>query len=112
MGTEPIGYALLISDRKARLRAYWSWVVNIDTTKPALQRVMEALLLTHSRITDTHMIGDRCGRGYSADLAVQIPEGEEAKFKAIAKPYLMNAPPRVQVGMDVPPDDGHPGRER
>lgn len=91
----------------------WPWDVNIDTTRPALERTMRALLITGSKLTCSLVPrGFDLGRGVSAELRVQVPDGEQDRFREIARPYRMAAPGRVQVGMLTEPDDGHPGRKR
>ena len=95
---------------------FWPWDVSVDTTRPALSRCMEAILETRSRLTDSMIaLGSRkypLGRGVSAEIRVQITEGWEDRFRWLAHPISMTAPPRICIGMVAPIDDGHPGRQR
>ena len=75
---------------------------------------MRALLLTGSQLTDSMRLDHRAplGRSVTAFLRVQIPEGNEADFRALCQPYTMRPPGRIQLGCEAPADDGHPGRAR
>ena len=96
---------------------FWGWHISIDTTKPALERLARALLLTGSGLR-----AGKCsrllshypfGRGISAEVTVEIPDGKQDEFREIAKPIAMEPPIRPRVGFDPPPpDDWHPGRSR
>ncbi len=73
---------------------YRPWDVDIDTAKVSLERTMRALLVTGSTMTDHMRIGDYpLGRGISAFLRVQIPDGREDEFRSICKPQRMQTPP-------------------
>lgn len=94
---------------------FWFWHISIDTTKPALERLARALLLTGSGLR-----AGKCsrllshypfGRGISAEVTVEIPDGKQAAFREIAKPIDMRPPLRIQIGTETEPDDGHPGRK-
>lgn len=90
----------------------WSWEVSIDTSGPALQRAMTALIQCKGKLLNAYTLSELLGRGVSAILLVELPEGVEQKFRDTVKPIEMCAPSRVQVGVYSPPDDGHPGRRR
>jgi hypothetical protein len=93
----------------------WYWHIDIDTTKAALERLGRAIVLTYAGIPCgklTRMpVRYPLGRGVSALLVVELPEGDEQVFRELVKPIAMAPPPRVSVGMDRPKPDGHPGRE-
>ena len=88
------------------------WHVAMDTTKPALERMMRALIVHRCEFSGAFMIGShQLGRGVSAFATVGIPAGSEEAFCTDARPITMHAPPQVHVGTaPPPPDDGHPGR--
>lgn len=91
---------------------HWPWDVDIDTTRPALERCMRALLLTGSTLTDSMRPRFELGRGVSALLRIHVPEGEHDRFRDLCRPIEMRPPPQISTGMDAVQDDGHPGREQ
>jgi len=66
--------------------------VFIDTTKPALERAMRAILLTRSTVTRTQLFGLPLGRRVRATLSVEIPLGQEADFDSICCPIERSLP--------------------
>ena len=72
------------------MRTMHPWAVDIDTTKVGLEHCMRALIVTGSALTSSMTLGgvgwDRFGRGYTAFLRVQIPEGAEARVDSICLP--------------------------
>lgn len=101
---------IAISKFKDTMGKKWSWELNVNTTGPALQRLAGGLIATRSALSDSSVIWHELGRGISATVMVQIPEGQEMRFREIVKPYSMDPPRLVQIGMNNQPDDGHPGR--
>lgn len=74
------------------------WDVSIATTRVGLERCMRAILLTRATLTDHFRMGNfPLGRGISAFLRVQIPEGEEDRFVELAKPEDFRPPPVVSI---------------
>jgi hypothetical protein len=74
------------------------WDVTIPTTKVGLERCMRALLLTGSHMTSHFRLGDfDLGRGISAFLRVQIPEGLEDRFRELAQPEDMHPPSKINL---------------
>lgn len=82
------------------------WDVSIITTKVGLERCMRALLLTGSHLTGHFRIGSDLplGRGISAFLRIQVPEGEEERFREIAQPDSMGPPPRIELACTEEPE--------
>jgi len=101
----------------SKTEGYWFWEISIDTSKAALGRLGEALLRTGAGLECGPMSrlihGFPLGRGISAGLVVQIPEGKEDEFREVCKPHtILPNPPLVQIAGLRMPDDGHPGRNR
>jgi len=97
----------------------WYWHISIDTTKAALERLARALICTDSGLAPgkfSRLLPPyEFGRGVSAHLVVQIPDGHQDEFRRLLGPSLisMDPPPRIQLGTDPPPaHDGHPGRPK
>ena len=90
----------------------WYWEISIDTTKVALERLARALLTTNSGLPAGKRLMPhyKWGRGISAHLMVEVPDGRQDEFRDTAKPISMEAPVQATVGFDTPVDDGHPGR--
>ena len=93
------------------MNARWYWHVDIDTTKPALERFARALLTTGTSLEPSRFIMGELGRGVSALVVVSIVEGKAEEFRLTVRPIRMMPPIRVCVGIGISVDDGHPGRD-
>jgi hypothetical protein len=97
-------------------KKYWYWHVDIDTTRVGLERFARALLTTGSGLEcgyASRLISSYpFGRGVTALVVVQIPDGQQSEFRCEAKPVHMCAPPIVDIDPRPVKDDGHPGRRQ
>ncbi len=83
------------------------WDADCDGSGAALQRFMRALVCTGSHFTDSHTIGGHAlARGVSVFFRVWIAKGAEQRFLDLAEIAELKPPPRVQIGMATPVDDG------
>lgn len=96
----------------------YRWHVYIDTSKAALERCMRALLLLDAGLVSgkySRMLPRRrqWGRGVTAAVVIDIPEGSERRFVQMARPVHMVPPPGpISVGTRPRPerdDADHPG---
>jgi hypothetical protein len=78
-----------------------TWHLDIDTSGAALQRFAHALLSTGGSLLPSRLIMGEMGRGVTAMVVVQLPAGQDKKFKELCKPQLMKPPPKVNWGMGV-----------
>jgi hypothetical protein len=94
---------------------FWYWHVDIDTTKIGLERFARALLKTGSGLecgrSSRLLPAYPFGRGVTALVVVQVPDGQQDEFRCEAKPVHMTAPAIVDIDPRPVRDDGHPGRK-
>ena len=83
-----------------------SWDVEIEATRVGMERLMRALVCTHSHFTDSFTLQsprliEKPSRA-SVFFRVWITVGAEQRFLALAQIARLHPPPVVQVGMESP----------
>lgn len=87
------------------------WDASCRASGAALERFMLALVRTNSHFTDSFVVGgaDRVqlpSRVHDVHFRIWVPVGAEPRLLELACIDKLTPPARVQVGMDVTPDDG------
>lgn len=84
------------------------WDADCSATRAGMERFLRALVCVGGHFTDSFTLAPvtQPTRSVSVFFRIWLPQGCELRFLEMANIDELKPPPRVQVGLESPPDDG------